>query len=71
MAEGERQSNQVEMAMKLLSTSDCTQVRFQYESSKTYEIASQQGNNQQNMITGELKSQVDRIWNAFWTGGIE
>ncbi len=22
------------------------------------------------MITGELKSQVDKIWNAFWTGGI-
>ncbi len=22
------------------------------------------------MITGELKSQVDRIWEAFWTGGI-
>ncbi len=22
------------------------------------------------MITGELKSQVDNIWNAFWTGGI-
>ncbi len=22
------------------------------------------------MITGELKSQVDRVWNAFWTGGI-
>ena len=22
------------------------------------------------MITGELKSQVDRIWDAFWTGGI-
>jgi type I restriction enzyme M protein len=22
------------------------------------------------MITGELKSQVDSIWNAFWTGGI-
>ena len=23
-----------------------------------------------NMITGELKSQVDKIWEAFWTGGI-
>ncbi len=22
------------------------------------------------MITGELKSQVDNVWNAFWTGGI-
>ncbi|MBC7456784.1 MAG: SAM-dependent DNA methyltransferase [Bdellovibrionaceae bacterium] len=22
------------------------------------------------MLTGELKSQVDQIWNAFWTGGI-
>lgn len=22
------------------------------------------------MITGELKQQVDKIWNAFWTGGI-
>jgi len=22
------------------------------------------------MVTGELKSQVDKIWNAFWTGGI-
>ena len=22
------------------------------------------------MITGELKSQVDRIWETFWTGGI-
>ena len=22
------------------------------------------------MITGELKSQVDKIWDAFWTGGI-
>ncbi|ORU94608.1 MAG: hypothetical protein A6F72_08960 [Cycloclasticus sp. symbiont of Poecilosclerida sp. N] len=22
------------------------------------------------MITGELKSQVDKIWQAFWTGGI-
>lgn len=22
------------------------------------------------MITGELKSQIDRIWNDFWTGGI-
>ena len=24
----------------------------------------------QYMITGELKSQVDKVWNAFWTGGI-
>jgi hypothetical protein len=23
-----------------------------------------------NMITGELKSQIDRIWDAFWSGGI-
>jgi type I restriction enzyme M protein len=22
------------------------------------------------MIIGELKSQVDKIWEAFWTGGI-
>src|SRR5437660_11468876 len=22
------------------------------------------------MITGELKSKVDRLWDAFWTGGI-
>ncbi len=22
------------------------------------------------MITGEIKSQVDMIWEAFWTGGI-
>ena len=22
------------------------------------------------MLTGELKSQIDTIWNAFWTGGI-
>ena len=22
------------------------------------------------MITGELKSQIDRVWEAFWTGGI-
>ena len=22
------------------------------------------------MITGELKSQVDKVWEAFWTGGI-
>ena len=22
------------------------------------------------MITGELKSQVDKIWEAFWTGGV-
>ena len=22
------------------------------------------------MLTGELKGQVDRVWNAFWTGGI-
>lgn len=22
------------------------------------------------MITGEIKSQVDKVWNAFWTGGI-
>lgn len=24
----------------------------------------------ESMITGELKSQVDSVWNAFWTGGI-
>src|ERR1700694_2616097 len=22
------------------------------------------------MITGDLKSQIDAVWNAFWTGGI-
>lgn len=22
------------------------------------------------MATGELKSQVDKVWNAFWSGGI-
>ena len=22
------------------------------------------------MITGEVRSQIDAIWNAFWTGGI-
>ncbi len=22
------------------------------------------------MITGELKSKVDRVWDAFWSGGI-
>ena len=22
------------------------------------------------MITGDLKGQVDQVWNAFWTGGI-
>lgn len=22
------------------------------------------------MLTGELKSQVDTLWNSFWTGGI-
>ena len=22
------------------------------------------------MITGELKSQIDRIWDSFWSGGI-
>lgn len=22
------------------------------------------------MITGELKSKVDKIWETFWTGGI-
>lgn len=25
---------------------------------------------QHNMLTGELRSQVDAIWNAFWSGGI-
>ena len=23
-----------------------------------------------NMITGELRSKIDRIWETFWTGGI-
>lgn len=22
------------------------------------------------MVTGELKSKIDRVWEAFWTGGI-
>jgi hypothetical protein len=22
------------------------------------------------LVTGELKSQVDRVWDAFWSGGI-
>jgi hypothetical protein len=22
------------------------------------------------MLTGELKNQIDRIWDAFWSGGI-
>ena len=22
------------------------------------------------MITGEIKNQIDRIWDAFWSGGI-
>lgn len=22
------------------------------------------------MLTGELKSKIDQIWNAFWSGGI-
>lgn len=22
------------------------------------------------MVTGELKSQVDKIWETFWTGGV-
>ena len=22
------------------------------------------------MLTGELRNQIDRIWDAFWTGGI-
>jgi type I restriction enzyme M protein len=22
------------------------------------------------MLTGEIRNQVDSIWNAFWTGGI-
>lgn len=22
------------------------------------------------MITGEIKGQIDRIWDAFWSGGI-
>lgn len=22
------------------------------------------------MITGELKSKIDRVWDAFWSGGI-
>ena len=22
------------------------------------------------MLSGELRNQIDRIWNAFWSGGI-
>ena len=22
------------------------------------------------MLTGEIRNQVDRVWDAFWTGGI-
>jgi hypothetical protein len=22
------------------------------------------------MLTGEIRSQIDAVWNAFWTGGI-
>jgi type I restriction enzyme M protein len=22
------------------------------------------------MLTGEIRTQIDNIWNAFWTGGI-
>lgn len=22
------------------------------------------------MLTGELRSQIDSVWNAFWSGGI-
>jgi type I restriction enzyme M protein len=22
------------------------------------------------MLTGELRSNIDRVWNAFWTGGL-
>src|SRR3954468_2181084 len=22
------------------------------------------------MVTGELRSQIDKVWNAFWTGGL-
>ena len=22
------------------------------------------------MLTGELRSQIDKVWNAFWTGGL-
>jgi type I restriction enzyme M protein len=22
------------------------------------------------VVTGDLKSKVDKVWNAFWTGGI-
>lgn len=28
------------------------------------------GHNAGRMITGEIKSQVDRVWDAFWSGGI-
>ena len=28
------------------------------------------GNRGTHMLTGELRSQVDRIWDAFWSGGI-
>ena len=22
------------------------------------------------MLTGEIRNQIDRVWDAFWTGGI-
>ena len=22
------------------------------------------------MLTGEIRNQIDQVWNAFWTGGI-
>lgn len=26
--------------------------------------------NERVMLTGEIRNQIDQIWNAFWTGGI-
>src|SRR5215831_18778086 len=34
------------------------------------ECASTQNYRNPRMLTGELRSQIDAIWNAFWTGGI-
>ena len=30
----------------------------------------QQSRKRRNVVTGALKSQVDKVWNAFWSGGI-
>ena len=33
-------------------------------------MASAPGAKLHRVITGEIKSQVDKVWNTFWTGGI-